>query len=86
LMLQAAGYSREIAKRAVNAQRNARRKRLRDMGRLKKAKNKCIPPQRKNKGGDEEPVEHRSDSEYPLVSSDSGSSINEDGEELEDSV
>ena len=94
LMLQAAGYTREIAKRAVNAQRNARQKRLRDVGRSKKAKNKRNPPQRKTKGGDEEPVEHQSDSEgwstssdseescYPLASSDSESCINEDGEEL----
>ena len=94
LMLQAAGYSREIANRAVNAQRNARRKRLRDMGRSKRAKNKRKPPQRKNKGGEAEAVERRSESEGSCISSDSeevscsesGSSVDEDGEELEDSV
>src|ERR1700678_2413347 len=53
LMLTAAGFSRETASKAVNAQRTARKRRQRDAGRSKKAKNKRVPPQRKKKGEEE---------------------------------
>ena len=63
LMLTAVGYSLETARKAVNAERTARQKRQRDMGKSNKAKNKRVPPQRKKKG-----------EEKPGTDSDSGDS------------
>jgi len=67
LMLQAKGFSQEIAIKAINAQRTARRKALGDTGRSKKAKNKRVAPDRNKKQ-----EKSRTDSEEG--SSDSGES------------
>jgi hypothetical protein len=72
LMLTAAGYSLETARKAVNAQRTARQKRQRDMGRSNKAKNKRVPPQRKKKEEEERGTEDvdSGDSDHSDSSSD----------------
>lgn len=87
MMLEAAGFSRETAKRAVNAQRNARQKRLRDMGRSKKAKNKRMPPQRKKTENEQEEDndDGSSDSDRSGESSLEGSSSEEGSSSDEDS-
>lgn len=53
LMLQAAGFSRQTAIRAINAQRTARKRQQRIMGRSNRAKNKRVAPVKKKK--EEEP-------------------------------
>jgi hypothetical protein len=85
LMLEAAGFTRETASRAVNAQRNAGKRRLRDMGRSKKAKNKRVPPKRRRKEGQEDENAASEEEENPDTEdsgvSDSGESGSSSGSE-----